>query len=235
MINEIVRRVKARLGTRVRRLELDDDQIVDCLQQETLRTLSIYNPYFVEYTLELSKDNKVDGSDNMFYVPEIIADQFEVMGIEKVYSSSMFTPGNYSILGSTPLSTLNNFVDMLQTVNYQQAFLPPETFSYIQPNILRLYFNGMSNATTLVLRTTHAKDFSTFPFGMRETIMNLALYDVALDIFAERRFFANITTPLAEINLDIDYLNMEDKRSELIETMRKNQLKTSGTKKIYLV
>jgi hypothetical protein len=118
------------------------------------------------------------------------------------------------------------------------AFMVPNTFTFIPPNMLRL--NGEVNFTSyqmfsVTLKVTHNKDFSTFPFGLRETIKKLALYDICLDIFGIRNYFSNLSTTFGDVNLQLDIFNVEDKRDDLIEKMRLNQIKNARLKKIYIV
>ena len=65
-------------------------------------------------------------------------------------------------------------------------------------------------------------------------IKKLAFYDVALDIYSIRRYFSSLSTTFADIELNLDDLSVSDRRDDLIETLRKNQLKNPGARKIYI-
>ena len=113
MIAEIVNHIKARLGATHRRLELDDQDIVRLLQTETLKTLSIYHPFFLEYMLDL-KTTLVEGMGNTYNVPLDIQG-FKLMGVEKVYSTSnspgVIAANTFGVLGSDLTSALSNFAN----------------------------------------------------------------------------------------------------------------------------
>jgi hypothetical protein len=237
MINDIVNHIKARIGTYKRDIELDDDAIIRCLEQETLKTLSVYFPYYVEWTLDTTLE-KVPGMSNVFYLPELIADRFYVFGVEKVIpaitQSGMSQLTN--IYGSN-LPSLSNYVDTKLNSTFNSLLSMPDTFTYLPPNMVRLNnINALVgyNAMKCILKVTHSRDFKTFPFGLRETIKKLALYDVCLDIKGIRQYFSTVNTTFGEIQLNMDLFDVSDKRDDLIETLRKNQLKNSQVKKIYI-
>jgi hypothetical protein len=237
MIAELVNNIKARLGASHRNLELDDRDIVNLLQNETLKTASIYNPFFLEYLLD-PETEQVEGMGNVFNVPMEIAG-FETMGVEKVFAAqntaSMYGLVPYGILGGDIGTIMGNYLNMKLANGITGLMLPPDTFQYVHPGMLRIFNTYTQNKYFVVLRTTHKKDFSTFPYGLRETIMKLALADVANDLLGIRTFFQNLGSTFAEINLNTDMLNnWADKRDDLIENMRKNQLKNAGVRKIYV-
>ena len=237
MIAELVNNIKARLGASHRNLELDDRDIVSLLQNETLKTASIYNPFFLEYLLD-PETERVEGTGNVFNVPMEIAG-FETMGVEKVFAAqntaSMYGFVPYGILGGDIGTIMGNYLNMKLANGITGLMLPPDTFQYVHPGILRIFNTYTQNKYFVVLRTTHKKDFSTFPYGLRETIMKLALADVANDLLGIRTFFQNLGSTFAEINLNTDLLNnWADKRDDLIENMRRSQLKNAGVRKIYV-
>lgn len=236
MLNEIVNHIKSRLGASYRKLELSDDQLVQILQQETLNAVSVYNPFFLEYNLDLLS-SKIEGSDNTFNVPLEVGG-FRTIGVERVYSSSGGSNAGlntFNILGTDLLTAMNNYANSKLMAGFATTMMPPETFQYIHPGLLRLFNLQTSNRAFIVLRTTHRKDFGTFPYGLRESIMKVALGDVANDLLGARNFFQNISTPFAEINLNTDQLKeWSDKREEAMENLRKNQLKNANVRKIYV-
>ena len=235
MINEILNYIKARLGASHRQLELSDEAIIDCLQQETLLTLSAYFPYYIEYNIELKR---LDGSKNIVLLPETLGGQYRVIGVQSIYNTYSSVIGITNIYGSNIDDSISSFLDSKVNASLNSAFSNPDTFEFLPPNMLRLnnFANySMNNTLTLLFKTTHRNDFATFPFGLRETIKKLALYDVSLDIYGIRKYFSNLSTTFAEIELNLDDLNVSDKRDELVELMRRNQLKTSSAKKIWIV
>lgn len=237
MINDIVNHIKARIGTYKRDIELDDDAIIRCLEQETLKTLSVYFPYYLEWSINANTD-LVPGLSNTYYLPELIAGSHFIIGVERVLpTSSVIGQSQVSNIFGGVLPSLGNFVDNKLSSTMNSLLTMPDTFTFLQPNMLRVNnLNNTSINNTLVttLKTTHRRDFTTFPFGLRETIKKLALYDVCLDVKGIRQYFTTVNTTFGELNLDMDFFNVTDKRDDLIELMRKNQLKNSGVKKIYI-
>lgn len=237
MINEILNHVKARLGASHRKLELDDSQLVKLLQTETLRTLSVYNPFYIEYSVDPMAD-RVDDSQNTYNLP-LELEGFELIGVEKVFatqsSAAQYGATPYGVLGADIASVMTNYMNSKLMNGIAGLMLPPETFQYIHPGILRIFNTYTQTKFFAVLRTTHRKDFSTFAFGLRETIMKLALADVANDLLGIRQYFQNIGSTFAEINLNVDQLKeWADRRDDIIENLRKSQLKNTGVRKVYL-
>lgn len=236
-INSLVDHIKARLGASHRRLELDDEAIIQCLQDETLKTLSIYHPYYCQTTLNLGTSAVMEGM-NTYYIPTRLGDDFDVMGVEVMFPMSTSTVANntfYMPGGNDLQSLISSLSTGVLSNTLSGAAVNPTTFTFMAPNMIRLHHNLSSKSVMLVLRTTHKRDFSTFPYGLMETVKQLAFYDVAMDIFSIRRFFSNTQTMFAQINLDMDLYNqIPDRRTELVEKMRNEQLKYSNTRKIYL-
>ena len=236
MINDIIRHVKARMGAYSRKLELDDDSLIRILEQETLPTLSVYFPYYIEYILD-TVTNQLPGANNQFYLPSEI-EGFYLLGVERVLPciGASQSTGMGNVYGGV-MPSLNNFINMKLDQTILSAFMVPNTFTFFPPNTIRL--NGELNFTmykrlNLTLKVTHNKNFSTFHPGLREIIMKMAFYDIALDILGIRKYFQSLSTTFGEVDLNLDMLEVSDRRDDLIETLRKNQLKNSVVKKIYI-
>lgn len=241
MLNQILSHVKSRLGASARQLELSDEELVRCLQDETLQTFSVYAPFYIEYSIDLEK-SVVEGMTNTYNLPLEIHG-FKVVGVEKMIPSSGMAimnsggAGNWGILGGNYEAAMNSFINAKLATGMNSLFMTPETFQYIHPGLLRVYKSMPSTASSLMLflKTTHRKDFGTIPNGYLEMVKKLALADVANDLLGIRSYFSNINTTFAEINLNLDQLkDWSDKRDDIIENLRKSQLKASGATKIWL-
>jgi len=235
-INMLVNHVKARLGVSVRNIELSDSAIMDILMQETLPTLSIYMPYYCLLQLDLPSSAVLPGM-NTYRIPE------EIQGF-RVLEAQAVMPAFAGVASSayyfTPMGgDLQNIVSMLATAkmanNMSGAIMPPETWQWLPPSMLRIYSTYTLATVNVLLKTTHKEDFTTFPLGALETIKKLALYDVAMDIYGIRKYFSSLNTIVAQIDLDMEFFQqVPDKRDELVERLRREQLKFGPTKKIYI-
>lgn len=235
-INMLISHVKARLGVSHRQIELLDDAIIKCLQEETLNTLSVYNPYYCTVFINLEEYRVMQGM-NTFFIPTELGEDFNLMSVEKVMPTNFGASASYMsyLPGGTDLqSLLANLATTKLMNSLGDVAIVPYTFEFNAPNMLRLDNSSQMNNVMLIVRTTHKKDFTTFPFGLLETIKKLALYDVMIDIHSIRKFFSNTQTMFAQINLNIDDLQSAmDKRDELVEKLRNEQLKYATTRKIY--
>lgn len=236
-INVILNHVKARLGAFIRDLELSDEAIIKVLQEETLPTLSIYMPYYCSYMLDVQK-SAVQPLMNTYFIPEKLDDEFTVLDVQAVIPSfrgMSNTAYFYMPLGGDLQSIITNLAGTKFANTVYGSMINPMTWNYIRPNQLRLDSMYSNQNMLLILKTTHRRDFATFLPGSAEVVKKLALLDVALDIYSVRKYFSNINTTVANFNLDLDFFQSAyDKREELVEKLRLNQLKNPGTKKIYI-
>ena len=228
--------IKARLGASHRKIEFSDEGLIRCITEQTLPEFSIYFPYFCQYRLDTSDDNKVYGSDTTFFVPETIND-FQVMGVQWAINSTLAGSNNQiTMLGTCPMAALSALVGarLAHTLSTSTGFTN-ESFTFLPPNMIRLNAN-VGAYPTLVLRTTHRRDLTTIPFGASSLFKELALCDVCLDIIGIRNYFQNIQTLFAQIQLNVDELkNIAEKRVDLIERFRKEQLKSANIRKVYIL
>jgi hypothetical protein len=239
MINEIVNHIKSRLGTTHRHLELSDQDIVRLLHTETLMTLSVYNPFFVEYMLNTDQD-RVEGSENTFNVPNELQG-FRIIGVEKVLPVAGIPPeygiagASFGVLGTDLSVGITAFLNSKLAAGIASTLLPPETFQFIPPNLLRVYNIFQQGQLYCILRTTHRKDFGTVPFGLLETVKKLALADVANDLLGIRSYFQNVGTVFGELNLNVDQLKeWADRRDDVVDSLRKSMLKNTGVRMVYM-
>lgn len=236
-ISMLLDHVKSRLGVSHRHIEFLDEALIKCLEQTTLQTLSVYCPFYCSMVINL-KESEVIPNMNTYFVPETLGDDFNVMGVEYVMpvstgqsSTSLF----YMPMGGDLQGIISSLAMTKLANGLLSATINPQTHQFIAPNMVRLFANSTMTNAMMIARTTHKKDFSTFPFGMLETIKNLAFYDVAMDIYSVRKYFSNVQTLFAQIQLDMDmYNSIPDKRDELIEKLRTRQLRFSNTKKIFI-
>ena len=256
-ISLIMDHVKGRLGVSHRQIEFSDEALVKCLIDNTLKTLSIYHPFYCMLFMD-SKNSEVMPNMNTYYVPTELGDDFELMSVEYIgpmnspvinqSQSSNNTNTSFNSVGHavypspyTFLPSGGNFQSIITSLTTMKiagtlsnAGLNSFTFDFIPPNMVRLNSPLGTSNLFLIVRTTHKKDFTTLPFGLLDAVKELAFYDVAIDIYSIRKYFSNVKTLFAEINLDMEtYQDALSKRETLIERFRKNQLKYSSSKKIY--
>lgn len=228
-----------RLGHLVKKIELSDDDIIKCLQNETLITMSLYYPFFIEYKLDTNA-NRMENSNNMFYLPNDI-EGHKLLSVASVQTGTAYsngwTGGNpYNIIGNSIHNSIMGYNAVKLNLNVTSALTVPETFSFIPPNLLRLYSVNFRNQYYMcIFKMTHREDFATFHIGLREIIRNLAFYDVCIDLYGVRKYFSQINTLFAEIQLETSML--EDaigKREEVLEKLKHNMLLSTHQRKIFI-
>jgi hypothetical protein len=227
---KIVNSVKARLGAGMRGIELDNDSIAKVLRDETLPTLSIYFPRFINYVIDMDED-QVGRQKGLYYVewPTQILGAEIITSLNGV-SNATWYDRSFSIC---PLDFIMSFMQKeitdFTTVPFTVEFLPPNQIQ-INPNPPR----GTMNKIAVKLKVAHA-DFAQFAPGLREIILKMATYDVKLDILGFRRIFSNISTSMADIELTMGtFEEAESKRDELIEKIRGQAHLSANRRKIYV-
>lgn len=227
---KIVNHVKARLGASMRGLELDNDAIAKILKEETLPTLSIYFPKFINYIIDMDQD-MVDGQRGFYYIntPTQLLGAELILSINGVSNNSWYDR-SFSICPlEFVLSWLQKEITDFTTVPYTIEFFPPNKVM-ITPNPPA----GNENKIAVKLKVAHS-DFTEFHPGLRETILKLAVCDVKLDILGMRRVFNNISTSFAEIELNMGtYEEAEGKRDELLEKIRSMMHLSANKRKIFV-
>lgn len=226
----LVNHVKSRLGAACRELEIDNDAIAKILKEETLKTLSIYFPKFINYIVDIDQDQV--GTDHGCYY---INTPTQLLGAEIILSlnglaDTAFYDRTYSIC---PFEYMLTFMQR----EIMQYTVVPTTVEMIPPNKVRIMPNpaiGMGRKIALKLKVAHS-DFQEFAPGLLEIIKKLALCDVKLDILGMRRIFNNISTSMADIELSLGtYEEAESKRDELLEKIRNSMHLSTNRRKIFV-
>lgn len=226
---EVLRYIETELGFKFTDLELDEEEILKVVKNQSLYTFSRFYPYTVRHLIDINKD-KVEGIDSRYYIKT----DWEIQSVKQVFLSNMVYDGiqiggiynvNYDYLDN---QFVNDFISMASC---------PVTFMYHdEDKTLEIFPAKYTKGTILTeIYVVHSEDFSTIDIKMRDEFLKLALYDVQKALYLIRKRFANLNTPYGNIELFIDDLqDATSKRDELLERWRHNFYKSPKRKKIFI-
>lgn len=230
---ELIRYLEKKLGYKFMNIEISHEEILENIRSETLITFSKYFPN-QERTRINTKEDLVDGYNNRYYLKT----ENEIININRLIASTvlgnnvindMLHPAAQSMLYGDPI-TRQMEVDMLSTVNN------PTTFAFYPPNKIEIYpVVNVPDSYIIVCNVVHSKNFYTIPINLQDQFFRLALYDTQDLLYHIRNRFSNLQTTFGNIELYLDeYRDANDKRIELLEDFKKNSLKFSRRKKIFI-
>ena len=226
----LVNYIKARLGSSVKKLEIDNTAISNILYEETLRTLSVYFPKFENYAIDPNRDEVDPNQRGLFFVTP----KSTLMGVERIISLGMsgsYDNGAFENMFPCPIDFMlthaaKEIMDIMR-IPYTISFLPPDKVQ-INPN------PPYTNIIYIRIKIAH-NDFSEFNPGLLEIIKKLALCDVKLDILGMRKHFTTLNTTFADIELDLGTFEEADsQRSDILEKIRANSHLSANRRKVYV-
>lgn len=225
---KVLRHIEKKLGFKFTDLEIDENEIMDEIRQNTLRVYSKYYPYITR--VDITTQEKIDGKINRFIIDpqglEIMSMNRLILGNMEYIDPSIITRPNYQAdIFST--ITANDMMSMVRN---------PITFNFMEPNILEVYPSviGLTNVM-LFVNAVHPEHLGTIRANMEDQFLKLAYLDIADMLYMIRARFANMTTPYGNIELMVDRLqDAADKREELLQEWRRQSNKNANRKRIFI-
>jgi len=221
----VLRYLNRMLGTVLQELEINEEEMMKIVFQESLNTYSKYFPY--KYFSYITQTDLVSGTRSTYKLPKI--DRLEIIGIHKVFISNMTQFGSTMIpMSYNPFETqvFNDYVSMTVT---------PTTFRYIPPDEIEIFPKVMGyQHAVLEVKAVHPAHLRTIPMNMRDEFLRLCLLDVLLALYPLRHRFETLTTPYGAIAPFMEMVDSakEDKR-ELLEKWVSLFLKSADAKRIF--
>ena len=198
------------LGVLVQELEIDEDEMMEVVFQESLFTFSKFFPY--RYKIALNKDFVISEKyPNVYAIPN--DDKIQILGVHRIWLTNM------NQFGGSLLPLVNNPF-MSQLLNDQLSMtITPTTFEFQAPNMLTLRPKLINNNAALVeLKTVHPKHLRTVPDDMRDEFLKLCLYDVLLSLYPLRHRFSSLSTPYGSLEPFLEMVDSaESNRNDLLD------------------
>lgn len=220
-MNRILRKVKLKLGASARKLELSDDEIIEIIKENTMRTFSIYSPYEERVTI-IPEKHQIKTLDKLDTY--IIPTNSDIINIKELVLPSMGNAPGFVGIGSD-----------MGIVDFDPQITP--TTRFVRPNRLEVYPNLSQavNHFVLIINVVHP-DSTTVKLGLLDKLFILATGDVAEAILAMRNQFQDINSEFGAINLNIDYLQtLVSERNDLLQKFDDNLGLLAERKKVYFI
>ena len=224
----ILNRAKAFLGQNVTGpVDFQDEDILSCLDQETLPTLSIYLPHFQDFVVDIPGD-QLPGQSGVF---QIRTNGERLLRVHRIRE----TIAGYGNMMYDPL-LFGDMVDRQLVADRQSASELSVTWDFKPPNIVEVFPKALQYSQISVeCACVHPTHLRTVPPTAREILRELFLADLAIDVLSVRQYFQNIQSVFGELSLNLDRLQQQaDKRTEIIEKLEVKQFKTSHARRIWI-
>ena len=233
-MTNLINKIERRLGTNVINLpeQLAKEQWHNIIEQDTIPTFSRYLPNAIKVLV----DTKTSDEDGYSWVDTNLPDSIKILGIRDIdwHSFGMInggarTPAGFGIYdmfssqyGLEEIALLQMNADI---TSFYNTTIYPE-FKY--PNKVRFKtaagtaaINFQYNSVPLTLLIEHSPDLSTIAPTKMEIFENLATADVAVFLYENLKYFDNLETVFANIDIKLDSLkDRADKREDIINELK---------------
>ena len=224
----LVNRARSFLGMNVTGpVDFQDEDILSCLDQETLPTLSIYLPWLYDFKVDTVAD-RIGGREGVY---QIRTNGERLLGVHRVREGV----GAFGAFPYDPL-LFGDVLDRQLVADRQSASELSLTWDFRAPNIIELFPKGLQYSEVWVeCKCVHPTHLRTVPPTAREILRELFLADLAIDVLSVRQYIQNIQSVFGELNLNLDRLQQQaDKRSEIIEKLEVKQHKSAHARRIWI-
>ena len=223
----VLRYLNRMLGASMQELELNEDEMMRVVFQESLNTFSKYFPYFFKIPIKRS-DSIGGGYTNVYRIPN--DDHIEIFGVHRVWLDNMNQFGGSLLpLVNDPLQQqlLNDTLSMLIT---------PTTFTYEAPDLVTIRPKIERAGTAMIeVKGVHPKHMRTIPIAMRDQFLRLCLDDVLLSLYPLRHRFESMSTPYGNIQLFLEQMdNAASDKAELLEKWQNEFIKDGRAKRMWI-
>jgi hypothetical protein len=223
----LLNRARAFIGMNVTGpVDFTDEDILTCLDQETLPTLSIYLPWMYDFKVDVTND--VLDRDGVYMIR---TNGERLLGVNRVREG-------VGAFGAFPydVTLFGDVVDRQLVVDRQSATDLTLTFDFRAPNIIEIFPKGLQYSEFYVeCKCVHPTHLRTIPPTAREILRELFLADLAIDVLSVRQYFQNIQSVFGELNLNLDRLQQQaEKRTEIIEKLESKQHKSAHARRLWI-
>ena len=227
--SNLLKRIKRRLGTPIRVIPFDDNEIMNIVYDETLPIFSSYYPYFVNKKITANKC-LVEGEKGIYRIE--LEEDLEILGISRVLRSTFYH--NYGPV--VPFSS-GGLANSQIIADLRSGTENPLSFRFYPPNKVEVFPKMIYNTDLLVTcKCIHPTHLQTIEMKYFDIFYQLAEYDVKIAIWAVLQNVNDINTAFGTINLALDeFASAADKRQELLEKFDMNFLREEGRKKLWFV
>ena len=242
-MTKLLNKIENRLGLKMIKLpdELSKDKWADeIIIPETIETFSRFYPHQIPYTLDLHHPKK----DGWYYIDEDRTGGYKILGVKDIdwqrFSQDSLVMQQNAGFGIYDFLTQNYGVDDIGLLQVRADILSCfntgifPVFEY--PNKLRIESATGSDVgksfgeIPIILLVEHTSNLTTISPTQMETFENLAIADVANSLYNNLKYFDNIETVYAAI--DMKLAELQDKgttRADIIAKLEESYV-SAGNK-----
>lgn len=233
-MTNLINKIERRLGTDIINLpeQLSKEKWATIIEEDTIPTFSRYLPNAIKVIVNTQDVDK----DGYSWVDDSLPDSIKILGIRDidwsafgVMNGGSRTPAGFGIYDMFSSSYGIDEIGLLQAradvSSLYNTTIYPE-FKY--PNKVRFKtaagtaaINFQYNSVPLTLLVEHSLDLSTIAPTKMEIFENLATADVASFLYERLKYFDNLETVFANVDIKIDALKERaDKREEIVNELK---------------
>lgn len=233
-MTNLINKIERRLGTNVINLpkELAKEQWASIIEQDTIPTFSRYLPNAIKVLV----DTKTTDSEGYSWVDTNLPDSIKILGIRDIdwhafgtINGGARTPAGFGIydmfssqygLDEIALLQMNADISSLYNTTIYPEFKYPNKVRFLTAAGTTA-INFQYNSVPLTLLIEHSTDLSSIAPTKMEIFENLATADVASFLYENLKYFDNLETVFANIDIKIDSLKERaDKREDYINELK---------------
>jgi len=221
---DVLNYVKTNLGIPYTPNEYTDNQILEFIRQNTLRTFSKLCPDVKELVVDLDSEDVKTEVPNKYRL--IDPDGCPIVDIVNIFQDA----GGYIVSGMPPIGLVGGTLEDVEKYVLQNEIsmtvfkysIFSETFDFIPPNFFRIIPTPQGGKRLIVYERFHTKDFRTIRPEFEDTFLRLAYCDVAIWIARTRSAYRTINTPFGDIELNVEDLksDAQTERDKIIEQLQ---------------
>lgn len=233
-MTNLINKIERRLGTNIINLpkELSKENWVNIIKEDTIPTFSRYLPNAIKVLVDTQKVDE----DGYSWVDTNLPNSIKILGIRDIDWSAFGminggarTPAGFGIydtfsstygLDEIGLLQMNaNIASMYNTAIYPEFKYPNKVRFKTAAGTAAINFSY--NAVPLTLLIEHSLDLSTIAPTKMEIFENLATADVASFLYENLKYFDNLETVFANVDIKIDSLKERaDRREDYINELK---------------
>jgi len=201
--NNIINHIKYNLGVPYNLLELSDDDIINYLKDQILPEFSQHVPN--KLYIKITPTDKPLKSITLHQYEYLlnIPDDVYVLGVENIYwnQSAPFTENSWSSMFIDPVDIIlsNGYTALRESLQTTAAF------TFIPPRTITLTLL-MGNGLIAEVNTVHTSLDTIAPDLYNSTFKKMCLSGILKYLYNIRAKFNSISTPVADIQLNIQDL-----------------------------
>lgn len=242
-MTNLLNKIERRLGTNIINLpkNLSKENWVTVIEGDTIPTFSRYLPNAIKVLV----NTKVTDEDGYSWVDTNLPDSIEILGIRDidwsafgVINGGSRTPAGFGIYDMFSSQYGLDEIGLLQAradvTSFYNTTIYPE-FKY--PNKVRFKtaagtaaINFQYDTVPLTLLIEHSKDLSTIAPTKMEIFEDLATSDVASFLYENLKYFDNLETVFANVDIKLDSLKERaDRRDNIIGDLKDGYVSAANT------